>query len=69
MGQKFVTPEELDSALDRYEISHGKLCKSYREHMVTKIENSQRNIQWTIGLSTAILGIALSLFQLYLATR
>ncbi len=66
---EFVTHEELDIVIKRFESSHEKLCKSYRNHINTKINQSEKNIQWTIKIVGLVLGLALSLVQWYVAVR
>lgn len=65
---ELVTKEELQSVITSFENSHEKLCKAYREHINTKINQSQKNIQWTIAIVGAVLGIFLSIVQWYIAS-
>lgn len=45
------------------------LCGESRAHMETKLNNMAKSIRWSIYLASAVLGIAISLFQWYLAVN
>lgn len=42
------------------------LCAESRAHMETKIDNMERNIRWSVYLTSAVLGAVIILVQLYL---
>ena len=61
---------------NQFKANNATLCKSYRDHVNTKIEDVEKTVirsktsqQWTIGICVSISTILLMLVQWYLAVK
>jgi len=43
------------------------LCTEYRAHMLTRIDNMEKSIRWSVYIASAVMGFILILVQYYLA--
>jgi len=71
-GDDFVTFD----VFNQHKVNNAALCKSYRDHVNTKIEDVEKTVvrskvsqQWTIGICVSISTILLMLVQWYLAVK